>query len=57
MSPMGKMPLWLKKEVMLIQKRKMKLIEEEDMVELINVIKKLEPPKGDAKTLTFIIKN
>ena len=35
----------------------MELIEEEGMMELIKVIKKPRPSKGDTRTLSFIMKN
>ena len=48
MSPMGTTLIWMKREVMFQQKKKLDLIVKEGMRELVKVIKNPEPPMGDA---------
>ena len=57
MSTMGTTSTWLNREVMFHQKRQLVLIAEEGMKELVKVVKRPEPPKGDVQTLAFIMKN
>ena len=57
MFPMGTTLVWLKKQVLTWKKIHVELIEEERMKELIKVVKMLDSPKRDAKTLAFIMKN
>lgn len=51
---MEHIPRWLRKEVIRNKKQQF-TIEEEDMMELIEVIRKLESPPKDARALAFIM--
>ena len=48
-------PRWLRKEVMVRHKRYLYGFEEEVIRELVEALKKLEPPVGDAQTLAFVM--
>ena len=57
MSPMGTMMAWLKGEFLTHHRRYMEYIEVDGMTNFIKAVKVQKPIKGDAKRLTFIMKN